>query len=161
MNSVDTSLETAREAVDEANAAIGAAISSGTLPGGLEPLLYDVQRELLVLAEAVASGRTGAGPRNDLLIRARDEYPHEVPPHAAVLGGGNAGAGLLKLARAVTRRARRAVAVVSVSAEHGDYLELLEDVLLAVALRSEQLEREQVPLGLCFQAGTIPTWSDH
>jgi len=123
-------------AMEEANAAIGAAVSTGSLPAELETLLAEIQYELLDLTE-------GNPVTPDRLRRAlRELGPVDVPRGFAVLGGVSDAAGLLKLARAITRRVAR---------EQGrEYLGLLADVLLVVAWRAEEHAEVQVPLGLCL-----------
>jgi cob(I)alamin adenosyltransferase len=139
----------ARDALEEANAAIGAAISTGSLPLDLRSLLTKIQYELLDLTEAVGTDAPGPGP--DRLRRALRHYRVDTPPRGlAVLGGVSDAAGLLKLARAVTRRASRTVTVLPGAG--GPYLELLAELLLAIALRAED-EAEQdfrrIALGAC------------
>jgi cob(I)alamin adenosyltransferase len=135
----------AHDAVDEANAAIGAAISTCSLPTEYESLLTEIQYELLDLAEALDRG--APVPELDRLHRALRQYRVDTLPRGfAVLGGVSDAAGLLKLARAVTRRAARMV-----SAGSAAYLELLAELLLAVAFHAEDQERRQVPYGLCIQ----------
>ncbi|GAB2964862.1 ATP:cob(I)alamin adenosyltransferase [Amycolatopsis acidiphila] len=137
-------------AVEEANAAIGAAVSTTSLPAGLEDLLTEVQHDLLDLADGLRV------PPPDRLRRAlRDLGPADFPRGFAVLGGFSDGAGLLKLARAITRRACRAA-----EGEPARYLELLAEVLLVAAWRAEEHEREQIPLGSCFDV-VRPTERSH
>jgi cob(I)alamin adenosyltransferase len=138
------------DAVAEANAAIGAAVSTTSLPAGLEDLLGEVQLELLDLADG------SRVPPPDRLRRAlRDLGPADVPRGFAVLGGFSAAAGLLKLATAITRRAARAA-----GGETAVYLGLLAELLLVVALRAEEHERDQIPLGGCFDV-VGPTERSH
>lgn len=134
------------EAVEEANAAIGAAISTCSLSTDVESLLTDIQHDLLDLTEAVERG--GPGPRTDRVEGALARYRVAPPPRGfAVLGGLSDGAGLLKLARTVTRRAARTVRT------WGDatYLDLLAELLLALAVREEEAERGRIPFGLCIE----------
>jgi cob(I)alamin adenosyltransferase len=135
----------AHDAVEEANAAIGAAISTCSLATEFESLLTEIQYELLDLADALDRGEPV--PEPDRLHAALRQYRVDTLPRGfAVIGGGSDAAGLLKLARAVTRRAARVV-----SAGGAAYLELLAELLLAVAFHAEERERWQVPLGGCIQ----------
>jgi cob(I)alamin adenosyltransferase len=129
----------ARDVLEEANAAIGAAISTGSLHLDVRSLLTEIQYDLLDLAEAVGTDAPGPGP--DRLRRALRRFRVDAPPRGlAVLGGVSDAAGLLKLARAVTRRASRTV--TALPGAGGPYLELLAELLLAIALRAEE-EAEQ------------------
>lgn len=142
-----------RDAVEEANAAIGAALSTSSLPHDLSALLDEVQHDLLDLAEALNGNH--ATPSPDRLRRALREHAVSALPHGfAVLAGFSSAAALLKLARTVVRRAARAVAATDAR----EYLDLLAEVLLAVAFRAEEHERSQVPLGCGVDSG--PMWSD-
>lgn len=125
----------ARDVLEEANAAIGAAISTGSLSLDARSLLTEIQYELLDLTDAV--GTDAPGPGSDRLRRALRRYRVEAPPRGlAVLGGASDAAGLLKLARAVTRRASRTV--TALPGAGGPYLELLSEVLLAIAFHTEE-----------------------
>jgi cob(I)alamin adenosyltransferase len=139
----------ARDAVEEANAAIGAAISTCSLSTDVKSLLTEIQYELMDLTEAVSRGEPG--PEPDRLHRALQHYGVDAPPRGfAVLGGVSNAAGLLKLARAVTRRASRAVTALPEGG--GPYMELLAELLLAVAFHGEEAEEQelaQVPFGVC------------
>ncbi|MEW2506820.1 hypothetical protein AB0878_40845 [Amycolatopsis sp. NPDC047767] len=133
----------ARDAVEEANAAIGAAVSTCTLPADDEAVLLDVQYELLELADALAAG-TPVPELPRLWRAARDLGPVAVPRGFEVLGGLSAAAGLLKLARAVSRRAAR-----EAPADAVPVLDRLGDVLLALAFRAEERERSLGYVGWC------------
>lgn len=133
-----------RDAVEEANAAIGAAISTLSLPGDLENLLHDVQHELLDLTDALDGGGSAPTPDRLRLVLAGQDTPVR-PRGFEVLGGLSHGASLLKLARTVVRRAAHAVPPGPVQ----EYLDLVAEVLLAAAFRAEEYERVEVPLGLC------------
>ncbi|KID31160.1 hypothetical protein HQ32_01847 [Prauserella sp. Am3] len=133
-----------RDAIDEANAAIGAAVSTLGLPQRLDALLGEVQRELLDLADAVEAGR--APSQLSAVDRLVAEWPPPaVPtPWAAVSAGFSSGAGLLKLARMITVRASR-----SVTGDAAASLSSLAEGLLGAAVHVERRERDLVPLGLC------------
>lgn len=136
-------------AVEEANAAIGAAVSTAGLPAHLEDLLGRVQRELLDLTDGAPV------PPDRLRQVLRDLGPADLPRGFAVAGGFSSAAGLLKLARAITRRAARAA-----TGEIAGYLDLLAELLLVVALRAEEHERDQIPLAACFDV-VRPTERSH
>ncbi|KMS91093.1 hypothetical protein [Prauserella rugosa] len=141
-----------RDAIDEANAAIGAAVSTLGLPRRLDTVLGEVQRELLDLAEAVDAGRTPARPSavNRLLAEYSSfEAPSETPTAwDAVSAGYSPAAGLLKLARMVTLRASR-----SVTGDAAVWLSRLAEALLGAAVHVERRERDLVPFGFCPNAG--------
>ncbi|WP_326835579.1 hypothetical protein VSH64_11725 [Amycolatopsis rhabdoformis] len=136
-------MSAASEAVEEANAAIGAAVSTCTLPAADEAMLLDVQYELLELQDALAAGV--AVPELPRLWRAARELgPVAVPRGFEVLGGLSAAAGLLKLARAMSRRAAR-----EAPADAAVVLGRLGDVLVAIAFRAEERERSLGFVGSC------------
>ncbi|MGH3756729.1 hypothetical protein [Actinophytocola sp.] len=124
----------ARDAVDEANAAIGAAISTGSLHREFRSLLSEIQYELLDHAD-------GGAPSTDRLRFALRRHGVEPPHGFPVLGGYSAAAGLLKLAAAISRRAARQTS--------SEYLRVLPDVLLVIAFHTEQEESARVPFGIC------------
>ena len=135
---------------DEANCAIGAAVTLGGLPDGMTALLRRIQNELFDCGADLATPLPVTPPeypqlRIDesyvtALEAACDEYNAALPAlRSFVLPGGTAGAALLHTARAVARRAERtAWAAV---ADHGDtispwparYLNRLSDLLFILA----------------------------
>ena len=148
--------------VEEANATVGAALCSGTVPGRFVLLLRDVQSDLLALAaDLSALGPDGPDRTIDAatvqrILAAADEHRSEpVPGDFAVLGGSTSAVGLLRLARMTVRRAARSLRRL----EHGGaapglscagaYLDALAELLLVLAFESELLERQQFPVGWC------------
>jgi cob(I)alamin adenosyltransferase len=148
--------------VEEANATVGAALCSGTVPDRYVLLLRDVQSDLLALvADLSAPGSDGPDRAIDAaavkrVLAAVDEHRSEpVPTDFAVLGGSTSAVGLLRLARMTVRRAARSLRRL----EHGDaapgltcagaYLDALAELLLVLAFESELLERQQLPVGWC------------
>ena len=136
---------------DEANCAIGAAITLGGLPEDMVALLRRIQNELFDCGADLATplpadaARVPAAPhRRELRHRARGRLRRvqRRPCRRCarfILPGGTPGAALLHTARAVTRRAERtAWAAV---ADHGDtisrwpakYLNRLSDLLFILA----------------------------
>jgi cob(I)alamin adenosyltransferase len=135
---------------DEANCAIGVAITLGHLPADMVRLLQRIQNELFDCGADLATPLPQTPPeypqlRIDesyvtALETACDEYNATLPTlRSFVLPGGTPGAALLHTARVVTRRAERtAWAAV---AEHGDsispwpakYLNRLSDLLFILA----------------------------
>jgi cob(I)alamin adenosyltransferase len=135
---------------DEANCAIGAAITLGGLPADMERLLQRIQNELFDCGADLSTPLPQTPPeypqlRIDesyvtALETACDRYNATLPTlRSFVLPGGTPGAALLHTARVVTRRAERtAWAAV---AEHGEsispwpakYLNRLSDLLFILA----------------------------
>jgi cob(I)alamin adenosyltransferase len=132
--------------VDEANCAIGVALTLGTLSAEVEPVLKRVQNELFDVGADLATPVTGADLGYEPL-RVTAEYIERLEAEcdqfnegletlrSFILPGGTPGAALLHTARAVTRRAERtAWAAVN---EYGDtmnplaakYLNRLSDLL--------------------------------
>jgi cob(I)alamin adenosyltransferase len=147
--------------IEEANATVGAALCSGTVPDRFVLLLRDVQSDLLALAadlstlESDGSDRAIDAAAVQRVLAAVDEHRSEpVPTDFAVLGGSTSGVGLLRLARMTVRRAARSVRRLEHSgAEPGvscacAYLDVLAELLLVLAFESELLER-QLPVGWC------------
>jgi cob(I)alamin adenosyltransferase len=135
--------------VDEANAAIGAARACE--PAGLAgDLLAAIQRDLFAIGGRLATpdperlrepqrAKVAVAPERVAdLERAIDEATAELPPLAAfILPGGTPKAAALHLARAVSRRAERAVVhlgrVEPVPPEILAYLNRLSDLLFVLA----------------------------
>jgi len=135
---------------DEANCAIGTALTLGQLPSEMETLLRRIQNELFDCGADLATPLPATPPeypqlRIDssyvtALEEACDKYNADLPTlRSFILPGGTPGAALLHTARAVTRRAERtAWAAV---AEHGDsisrwpakYLNRLSDLLFILS----------------------------
>jgi cob(I)alamin adenosyltransferase len=135
---------------DEANCAIGTAVTLGQLPGDMAALLRRIQNELFDCGADLATPLPATPPeypqlRIDesyvtALEAACDSYNADLPTlRSFILPGGTPGAVLLHTARAVTRRAERtAWAAV---ADHGDtisrwparYLNRLSDLLFILA----------------------------
>lgn len=135
---------------DEANCAIGAAVTLGALPGEMVTLLRRIQNELFDCGADLATPRPATPPQHPqlridesyltALESACDAWNADLPVlRSFVLPGGTAGAALLHTARAVVRRAERtAWAAV---ADHGDtmspwparYLNRLSDLLFILA----------------------------
>jgi cob(I)alamin adenosyltransferase len=135
---------------DEANCAIGTAITLGDLPDDIVRLLRRIQNELFDCGADLATPLPAEPPeypqlRIDesyvtALEAACDEYNATLPTlRSFVLPGGTAGAALLHTARAVTRRAERTA--WTATAAHGDtvsvwparYLNRLSDLLFILA----------------------------
>jgi cob(I)alamin adenosyltransferase len=143
--------------VDEANCAIGTAVTVGGLPAEIAGLLVRLQNELFDvgadLCNPVApAGSSPAWPPLRIdeeyitrLERECDSYNEGLPVlRSFVLPGGSAGAVLLHTARTVVRRAERS-AWAAVEA-HGDavsplparYLNRLSDLLFILARQANQ-----------------------
>jgi cob(I)alamin adenosyltransferase len=135
---------------DEANAAIGVAITLGALPADMVTLLRRIQNELFDCGADLATPLPASPPAHPQLRidesyvtgleAACDEYNAGLPVmRSFILPGGTPGAALLHTARTVTRRAERtAWAAV---ADHGDtispwpakYLNRLSDLLFILS----------------------------
>jgi cob(I)alamin adenosyltransferase len=143
--------------VDEANCAIGAAVTMGGLPAEITSLLIRLQNELFDVGADLSNPVTpadGQPARSQLRIdddyitrleQACDAYNEGLPVlRSFVLPGGSPGAVLLHTARTVVRRAERS-AWAAVEA-HGDtvsplparYLNRLSDLLFILARQANQ-----------------------
>ena len=135
--------------VDEANCAIGVAVTMGGLPAQLTELLVRIQNELFDVGADLSNPITPepaypplrvAQGYIDGLEAACDHYNASLPTlRSFVLPGGSPGAALLHTARTVVRRAERSAwAAIS---EHGQtmnpltaqYLNRLSDLLFILA----------------------------
>jgi cob(I)alamin adenosyltransferase len=135
---------------DEANCAIGVAVTLGQLPADMTALLSRIQNELFDVGADLANPVSAKPPeyaqlRIDesyvaALETACDEYNAALPVlRSFVLPGGTQGAALLHTARAVTRRAERSA--WAAVAEYGEavnvwpakYLNRLSDLLFILA----------------------------
>jgi len=145
---------------DEANCAIGVAVTLGSLPQDMITLLRRIQNELFDCGADLATPLPPVPPeypqlRIDetyiaALEAACDEYNARLPVlRSFVLPGGTPGAALLHTARAVTRRAERTA--WAAAADHGAaispwparYLNRLSDLLFILA-RTANLEQGDV-----------------
>ena len=145
---------------DEANCAIGMAVTFGQLPADMAALLGRIQNELFDVGADLANPVSPEPPAYQQLRidesyvtsleLACDEYNAALPVlRSFVLPGGTPGAALLHTARAVTRRAERSAwATVR---DHGEtvnvwpakYLNRLSDLLFILA-RAANAERGDV-----------------
>jgi cob(I)alamin adenosyltransferase len=135
---------------DEANCAIGAAITLGALPADMVTLLHRIQNELFDCGADLATPLPPVPPQYPqlridegyvtALEAACDHYNAGLETlRSFVLPGGTPGAALLHTARAVTRRAERTA--WAAAAEHGEtispwparYLNRLSDLLFILA----------------------------
>jgi cob(I)alamin adenosyltransferase len=140
--------------VDEANCAIGVAVTLGGLPAGITRLLIRLQNELFDvgsdLCKPVAAQSQDSSLRIDedyitRLEQACDQYNEGLPVlRSFVLPGGTPGAALLHAARTTVRRAERsawaAVAAhgPSVSPLPARYLNRLSDLLFILARQANE-----------------------
>ena len=132
--------------VDEANAAIGVALSTGKSPG-IRRVLEDVQADLFTLGAELASTpdktvNTGVDLLDDADI---ERFEHEIDAlerdlpelKSFVLPGGSPQAARLHLARTTCRRAERGVVALAaheaVRPEILRYLNRLSDLLFVMA----------------------------
>lgn len=135
---------------DEANCAIGMAVTFGQLPADIARLLGRIQNELFDVGADLAHPITPAPPKyppirvDDSYITALEEacdkYNADLPTlRSFILPGGAPGAALLHTARAVTRRAERSAWAAarehanSVSTVPAKYLNRLSDLLFILS----------------------------
>jgi cob(I)alamin adenosyltransferase len=135
--------------VDEANSAIGMALTLGGLPGDMTALLARVQNELFDVGADLCTPVTENPPYEPLRIgpeyvaaleQACDEHNAGLPVlRSFILPGGTPGAALLHLARTIVRRAERTTwAALEVSGDSmnpltAKYLNRLSDLLFILA----------------------------
>ena len=135
--------------VDEANSAIGMAITFGELPADMVTLLTRVQNEMFDVGADLANPVTDDPPYPPLRIEEAyitrleqecDAYNEDLATlRSFLLPGGSPGSTLLHVARTVTRRAERSA--WAAAGEYGDsvsplparYLNRLSDLLFILA----------------------------
>ena len=140
--------------VDEANAALGVAVSL-LEPGALRDVLLGLQSELFIVGADLATPLPTAVPRIgeahiENLERLIDAHEAELSPLTSfILPGGTPAAAALHLARAILRRAERHV-VTLLRVQPGDtspavlrYLNRLADLLFVLARVANK--RENTP----------------
>jgi cob(I)alamin adenosyltransferase len=135
--------------VDEANSAIGVAVTTGGLPADVGKLLIKIQNELFDVGADLCNPITADPPYPPLRIdesyvgaleQACDRYNERLPTlRSFVLPGGTPGSALLHVARTVVRRAERSA--WEAMAHYGEtmnplaakYLNRLSDLLFILA----------------------------
>jgi len=140
--------------VDEANSAIGVAVTMGGLPHSITALLIRIQNELFDVGADLCTPVTDNpayppmridGSYVTALERECDAHNEGLPTlRSFVLPGGTAGAALLHTARTIVRRAERST--WAAIAAHGDamhplpaqYLNRLSDLLFILARRANE-----------------------
>lgn len=166
--------------VEEANTALGAAIATDSMPEEFDVLLRNIQNDLLdVHADLSVPSSADSGDvirvqRHyvERLDAACQQYSMELQQGSTVFGGFSDAAGLLRLARAITRRAERSTWALIASVPEDTatlpavYLNRLSDLLLAVTSQVENEDAGKVPLGICggpsvgtATAAASTTWS--
>jgi len=140
--------------VDEANCAIGAAVTMGRLPADISGLLIRIQNELFDVGADLCNPIAVNPPYPPLRVdvsyvialeQACDQHNEGLPTlRSFVLPGGTPGAALLHLARTVVRRAERTTwAALEVHADTMNpvtarYLNRLSDLLFILARRANE-----------------------
>ena len=140
--------------VDEANCAIGVAVTTGGLPADITSLLIRLQNELFDVGTDLCKPVTAEAEDSSLRIgedyiarleQECDHYNEGLPVlRSFVLPGGTPGAALLHVARTVVRRAERsawaAVAArgPAVSPLPARYLNRLSDLLFILARQANE-----------------------
>jgi cob(I)alamin adenosyltransferase len=140
--------------VDEANSAIGVAVTLGGLPDAITTLLISIQNELFDVGADLCTPVTESPAYPPLRIsdsyvtaleQACDAHNEGLPVlRSFVLPGGTAGAALLHAARTIVRRAERST-WAAIDA-HGDsvhplparYLNRLSDLLFILARQANE-----------------------
>jgi cob(I)alamin adenosyltransferase len=135
--------------VDEANCAIGVAVTMGQLPDGVSDLLIRIQNELFDVGADLCNPVSPDPAYPPLRVapayitaleEACDQYNESLPTlRSFVLPGGSAGSALLHTARTVVRRAERSTWAAleahgdTMSALPAQYLNRLSDLLFILA----------------------------
>ncbi|MGH3273933.1 MAG: cob(I)yrinic acid a,c-diamide adenosyltransferase [Streptosporangiaceae bacterium] len=135
--------------VDEANCAIGVAVTMGGLPAGISDLLIRIQNEMFDVGADLCNPVTANPAYPPLRVvpayitaveHACDQYNADLPTlRSFVLPGGTAGSALLHVARTAVRRAERTTwaALEAHPDDMGElpaqYLNRLSDLLFILA----------------------------
>jgi cob(I)alamin adenosyltransferase len=151
----DSPVIAANGAVDETQAAIGAARAEADPGSPLDSLLAGLERDLYVLMAEVATPaehhhklRPGASLVTDEMVealeRAIDDTAGRFPPVTDfVIPGHDRCSAALDVARTVCRRAEREVVAAGVTGRAPRYLNRLSDLLWALARWQEHGESER------------------
>ncbi|MPZ70536.1 MAG: hypothetical protein GEU71_13565 [Actinobacteria bacterium] len=142
---------------EEVNAAIAAGISTGALSSDPVVLIQDVQNDLLDIGAALRNGsQSGTIVKQDHIDRVTSACANfqteSAPTEAALLAGSNNGAGLLRLARCIVRRAERSTWALTgeTSREYltfvACYLDRLADLLALVAVHTDETHGIGLPI---------------
>ena len=138
--------------VDELNAALGVVLATGPEPA-LEKLLREIQRDLFALGAQLADPSATIGDKQakaaltaervTRLEQAIDEREAQLAPlRAFILPGGASLGAQLHLARAVCRRAERAISALAAATKLDPlllvYVNRLSDLLFVLARRANQ-----------------------
>ncbi len=145
---------TAYADVDEANCAMGVAVTQGGLPADITGLLIRLQNDLFDVGADLCNPVTEQPPYPPLRIdeeyvtrleQACDQYNEGLPVlRSFVLPGGSKGAALLHTARATVRRAERSAWAAmeahgtAMSPLPAKYLNRLSDLLFILARRANE-----------------------
>jgi cob(I)alamin adenosyltransferase len=140
--------------VDEANSAIGVAVTMGGLPDSITRLLIRIQNELFDVGADLCTPVTENPAYPPMRIsdsyvtaleRECDTHNEGLPVlRSFVLPGGTAGAALLHVARTIVRRAERSTWAAidahgdAVHARPAQYLNRLSDLLFILARRANE-----------------------
>ena len=126
--------------VDELNSALGVLLALPGLPAEVTSCLTEVQHELFDMGGelCIPGHRAVTAGQITRLERTLDGFNDALPPlKEFILPGGGPAAAACHLARTVARRAERRVCTLaraeSVSAEVGQYLNRLSDLLFVIA----------------------------
>jgi cob(I)alamin adenosyltransferase len=126
--------------VDELNSALGVLLAVTGLPPEVASCLTEVQHELFDMGGelCIPGHRAITAEQITRLERTLDDFNEALPPlKEFILPGGGPAAAACHLARTVARRAERRVCTLaraeSVSAEVGQYLNRLSDLLFVIA----------------------------
>jgi cob(I)alamin adenosyltransferase len=139
---------------DEANCAIGVALTSGQLPDDIRPVLRRIQNELFDVGADLSNPVTEHPPYPALRVDEHyvtaleqdcDEFNADLPVlRSFVLPGGSPGCALLHTARTVVRRAERSAWAAleaypgSVNPDTAKYLNRLSDLLFILARKANE-----------------------
>ena len=142
--------------VDEANAAIGVAITLGGLPDGMAALLGRIQNELFDVGADLCTPVTAEPAYPPLRItesyvtaleQACDQWNEGLPVlRSFVLPGGTTAAAQLHVARTIARRGELTALEADVKPLARVYLNRISDLLFIFARRANQLAGRDEPL---------------
>lgn len=149
----ETALLAAHGELDEASTAIGVAVTVGYLPEEFDALLRKTQTTLADLGRQLPTPPPGCNETLAELDATLRRHPEPIPDDFTVSSERSDTAALLKLARAVTRRAERTLWALSRQTPSvrsvAVLLNRLADVLLMIAFQRHHPSAREVPLGRC------------
>lgn len=159
--------------VEEASAALDAAISTRSMPSHVDALLRKIQDDLSDLradlsmphgTETLETVRIAPGAIAHLEAIHNEYQAQNHAPENTMPSNASPSAGLLRLACTITRRAERSVWTLvaddleATSRCPAVYLDRLGDLLCDIATYLDRKGRDDIPVGFCYEPEPLYVW---